>query len=375
MLLLVSSLLLSGCGLAFSKRQFLTATSEGTLQRGQSAAEIRKLLGSPDRTQVGMVDQQPFEVWMYHQTTDADKMDQIGRTFVTLGLLGMIPVGASEPHFLVLRNDQVVAWDVLPEWLSPRFVQSLPQEQQNHPTGPSSHATSEGTGFLVDSTHVVTNHHVIAGKPRIAVAVNGTQVFASILVEDAANDLAILRLAKPATPRTPDGNGSTLTVGDTAGIRPGDHVWTLGFPLSLGGQHPVLTEGTINSLVGMEGDPRFFQFSAQVQPGNSGGPLFNQQGEVIGVVTKMLNAATYLRAKGIVPQNVNFALKIDYLRSLLNSVPSNEQIVLQPSARSTHTNSLSTLAERMAPEVVHISAAPAGLFPTGTHSPGRPDIP
>jgi S1-C subfamily serine protease len=105
---------------------------------------------------------------------------------------------------------------------------------------------------------------------------------------------------------------------ETAGLRLGEESFVIGFPLTdqLGSDHKVTT-GTISALSGSQGDSRLLQFSAPVQPGNSGGPLFNSHGEVVGVVVSTLSAWQSLRSGGPLPQNVNFAIKTDYLLVML----------------------------------------------------------
>jgi S1-C subfamily serine protease len=86
----------------------------------------------------------------------------------------------------------------------------------------------------------------------------------------------------------------------------------------------------------MRDDPRYFQISVPVQPGNSGGPLVNAAGEVIGVVTMRLGDLGTLRLTGALPQNVNYALKASHVRTLLERIPEanrNLKDLKSPSAR------------------------------------------
>jgi len=89
----------------------------------------------------------------------------------------------------------------------------------------------------------------------------------------------------------------------------------------LQGFAPKLTKGEISSLTGMQDDPREFQISVPVQPGNSGGPLVNQYGNVMGIVEEQLADINTFKSTGSLPQNVNYAIKSSALNVLLESLP------------------------------------------------------
>src|SRR5208282_2594685 len=89
----------------------------------------------------------------------------------------------------------------------------------------------------------------------------------------------------------------------------GQEVFTIGFPnIVMQGIAPKYTDGKISSLAGMMDDPTEYQISVPVQPGNSGGPLCDANGQVVGIVVARLNDLTVLQASGAVPQNVNYAV-------------------------------------------------------------------
>jgi S1-C subfamily serine protease len=105
-------------------------------------------------------------------------------------------------------------------------------------------------------------------------------------------------------------------------VKMGNTVATVGFPnAGMQGFAPKLTKGEIASLTGAQDDPRYFQISVPLQPGNSGGALVNEQGNVVGVVSAKLDAAIALAASGSLPENVNYAVKSGFLLSFLESVP------------------------------------------------------
>src|SRR5262249_13383666 len=105
-------------------------------------------------------------------------------------------------------------------------------------------------------------------------------------------------------------------------VKLGSSVFTLGFPEpDIQGFEPKLTKGDVNGLAGTRDDERYFQISVPVQPGNSGGPLFNESGAVVGIVTKRLNDLAMLSRSGMVGQNVNYALKSAAILDFLAAVP------------------------------------------------------
>jgi hypothetical protein len=172
-------------------------------------------------------------------------------------------------------------------------------------TSARTEADSSGSGFRVARGAIVTNHHVIDGCSRLRV--NGTA--AQVRGSDARNDLALL--------------GATLP-GPSVSLRAlraavGEPVAVAGFPLRglLSGFN--LTTGNLSSLSGLGGDTRYLQITAPVQPGNSGGPLLDSAGNLMGVVVSKLNAVKMAEVTGDIPQNVNFAIHVNVLRSFLDA--------------------------------------------------------
>jgi len=136
---------------------------------------------------------------------------------------------------------------------------------------------------------------------------------ATVVKVDAANDLALLKAVGVFKP-LPIAASRTAHLGGT--------VATVGFPdTGLQGFSPKLAKGEIGSLAGIQDDPRYFQISVPVQPGNSGGALVDARGNVVGIVAAKLNAQAALDATGSLPENVNYAIKSSLLLSFLESVP------------------------------------------------------
>jgi hypothetical protein len=100
--------------------------------------------------------------------------------------------------------------------------------------------------------------------------------------------------------------------------RLGENIVVIGFPLSgLLSSQPIVTSGIVSALAGMRDNQRELQISAPIQPGNSGGPLFDGSGRIAGVVVATLDTVRLARAIGVVPENVNFAIKSDDARQFL----------------------------------------------------------
>jgi S1-C subfamily serine protease len=130
---------------------------------------------------------------------------------------------------------------------------------------------------------------------------------------DAANDLALLKAA---------GKFASVPIAASRTVKLGGTVATVGFPnIGMQGFSPKLAKGEIASLSGAADDPRYFQISVPVQPGNSGGALVNARGNVVGIVAAKLDASVALAASGSLPENVNYAVKSSLLLSFLESVP------------------------------------------------------
>ena len=170
---------------------------------------------------------------------------------------------------------------------------------------------STGTGFVVAPAAVLTNQHVIEGCRRILVrTAEGRMLAGEVRAADIRRDLALVRVAGDPGPVLPFRANT---------VRRGESVVTYGFPLAgLLSSGPTLTTGEVSALAGLNDNPTQFQISAPVQQGNSGGPLLDRQGHVIGVIVSKLNAARIAQRTGDIPQNVNFAVKgteaVDFLR-------------------------------------------------------------
>jgi hypothetical protein len=175
-------------------------------------------------------------------------------------------------------------------------------------------ATGSGVAIAAGG-EVLTNAHVVEACQSIKLTfADGSSESGQLVARDERNDLALLRIKRKFDP------ARIAVFRDGPPLRPGDSIVVLGFPLSgVLATGPNLTVGNVSALAGLGDDTRYIQISAPVQPGNSGGPLLDTSGHLVGIVTSKLDALRVARAIGDVPQNVNFALKAQLAREFLDS--------------------------------------------------------
>jgi S1-C subfamily serine protease len=202
------------------------------------------------------------------------------------------------------------------------------------PTGP--HIEKTGSAFPVSRVgFLLTNNHVIEGCDAVQLQLGNSRFArADVVVADETNDIALLR--------TEHHFASAAALRGGTPLRPGDDVVAVGFPLAgLLADQPNVTVGTVSALAGPGDDSRYVQITAPVQPGNSGGPLFDASGHLVGIVSAKLDAATTIKAAGAMPENVNFAINGSVIRAFLDG-----HSVRYTVARSDSTFSNGTIGER-----------------------------
>jgi len=167
------------------------------------------------------------------------------------------------------------------------------------------------TGFFVTNDgYFVTNYHVIKDASQIYITTSsGERVPAKIIRQDQDIDIV---LAKANV------KGQAVHWGTRQNVDKGEGVLTLGYPLMvIQGREQKATFGRINSYSGIRGDPGVYQIDVPVQPGNSGGPLISENGNVIGVVKATFNQMAALETMGTLTQNINYAVKSDQVLPML----------------------------------------------------------
>ncbi|MEO9144428.1 MAG: trypsin-like peptidase domain-containing protein [Ginsengibacter sp.] len=182
---------------------------------------------------------------------------------------------------------------------------------------------ASGSGFFITTDGIIaTNAHVIEDASNIQITVsNEVGIFnykAKILLVDSKNDVALLQINDEKFKGL-----NSIPYGFAKNSDVGSKVFTIGYPLNdVMGNNYKVTDGIISSQSGIADDVRYYQISVPLQPGNSGGPLFNKDGNIIGITSARLNS----KALGTQIENVNYAIKSSYLLNLYNMLPNSGKL-------------------------------------------------
>jgi len=198
--------------------------------------------------------------------------------------------------------EQRIAAHLFPQYLPPRKTEMI---QVAHVPHDPSRPAATATGFCISPDgYIATANHFVAAVSRYRIVTPEGPIEANLVVTDPVRDLAILKVAH-LFPRV-------LALRPSEKVKLGESIATIGFPQTqLQGREPKIGKGEVASLAGLRDDPTQFQVSVPVQPGNSGGPLLDLNGNVVGVVVGELLEA----------QAVNYAVKSQYLAELCRRVP------------------------------------------------------
>lgn len=256
---------------------------------------------------------------------------QTGRIYYDGSLCGLSLYNGSEQPIVIDAAQLAVQEVVDPRNIAQEY---LPTDKRNPDAW-----KGNGSGFFLNSNgYIATNYHVVEGTTALQANFtrNGkTESYpASVVVTDPQNDLAIIKIdVKSFSGSAPLPYGLMTRTKDT-----GSEVFAMGYPMAdVMGSEVKFTDGKISSKSGIGGDVRVYQISVPIQPGNSGGPLFDMDGNVVGITSSGLNR-DYFKS-----ENVNYAIKASYLKNLMEACP--EEITLEEKT-DIHTSS-ATLTERI----------------------------
>ncbi|MDC0431675.1 trypsin-like peptidase domain-containing protein [Paracoccaceae bacterium] len=188
-------------------------------------------------------------------------------------------------------------------------IESVPvakSPNQNNDT----YKVASGTGFYVSNEgHIITNHHVIEGCEDIKVHYKGSILETKKISEDRRNDLALLKTS--ATPK----HSFALS---TESSFPLQEIIVAGYPFGEKVSSTLkFTQGIVSSIAGLGNDYSQIQIDAALQPGNSGGPILDEYGNVVAVAVAKLSLKKILKDYGVVPENTNFGVKESAVRNLM----------------------------------------------------------
>ena len=172
-----------------------------------------------------------------------------------------------------------------------------------------------GTGVILNSGNwILTNKHVIENLEYVVVRNGLGEIrYVDEIRESISDDLALLTLSEPY-PAEYSLNVNDFKIGDT-----GATIYVIGYPMSsiFGSFHPTITEGIISNPLGFGERYGEFQITAKVNPGNSGGPIFDKYGKIVGIVTGKVDSEKVLENEGFMPEDINYAVKTDRVLSFL----------------------------------------------------------
>ena len=198
---------------------------------------------------------------------------------------------------------------------------------------PTPEPSTSGSGFFLSKKgHVITNQHIVNECKRVTVGDNAQkQVTADVLETDKRNDLALLKISslKMASAETkslirklgikvvPLASDGLMRSED---VELGEDVLVAGYPYGEVFSNSIkVTKGIVSANRGLGDDTGQFQMDAAVQPGNSGGPIYDENGNIVGVVISQLNKRKFEKIVGSMPENVNFGIKASTVRQFLTA--------------------------------------------------------
>ena len=191
-------------------------------------------------------------------------------------------------------------------------VLGLKPSPKSNPDGnsDSTYKVASGSGFYVsDAGHIITNHHVIEGCKDMKVHSKGNVLETKRIAEDRRNDLALLKTTESSK------HSFALSMESPFPLQ---EIVVAGYPFGKKVSSTLkFTQGIVSSIAGLGNDYSQIQIDAAIQPGNSGGPILDEYGNVVAVAVAKLSLKKILKDYGVVPENTNFGVKASAVRNLM----------------------------------------------------------
>ena len=286
-----------------------TSTANEQVRAGMHVSQVSKLLGKPDsRSFLG-----DYEAWQYADVVGFGQCEYV-TVFISDSLVRSMTSRRGASVAGCGLGSSPVDWSQIAGPTSSGGYAPTPS-----PAGPPVEGGISGSCFFVSEDGLaITNHHVVEnGSDFIVFDHNNRKFDAKLLKIDPANDLALLKV-----------NGTVfepITFAPFGSLATGDEVFGFGYPVAdLLGEEAKFTDGVVSSTTGLHGASNIFQMTVPIQPGSSGGPIVNFQGQVVGVATSTAAVENFLRTTGTLPQNINWAVKGEYAQLLAGIESAND---------------------------------------------------
>ncbi len=227
--------------------------------------------------------------------------------------------GFTKVYLYKKQNDKLNIGEIISDTMKAKgydvsfMMQGAPLPQSENFQGAASRAEGgTGSGFIISNDgYIITNEHVTRGSSDIIVKMGEDVYRAMIIKESERLDLSLIKADHLS-------GAPFINVFEIGNLEIGEELFALGFPLiDFLGTSIRVTEGIVSSMGGLGDEPTLFQMTAAIQPGNSGGPVVDVDGRLLGVAVSKANDAHVIQKYGVVGQSLNFAVSGDFMRAFL----------------------------------------------------------